>query len=75
MRLLAMNAGKMRVALMLAAVVGQFKMPCSIFQIGLMHQILLDQLRQRAVDRCLIGCIGADLVRDLFAGQRSFGRQ
>ena len=73
--LMAPAARKVRVALDLAAMVGQFKVLAALFHIGLMDNVFLDQVHQVPIDRRLIGGLGADLLGDLLLRERMFGSQ
>ncbi len=60
-------------ALKLTAMVCQFKMPRSLFQVSLMHQPFVNQVHQGSVDGGLVGGRVPDAFGNLLAGQRNIG--
>ena len=68
MGLAAACAGKMGVALMLAAIVGQLEMPCSVLEEGFVDDICFEEALQGAVNRHFIGGMRASQIGDLLLG-------
>ena len=58
-------------ALMLAAIVGQLEMPCSVLEERLVDDVSIYETFQRAINRDLVGGMGTGHVGDLLLGQRA----
>ena len=60
MRCSAVVAGEMGMALCIGAVVGQFEMPCSFSQEGLVDDTGMDEGFERSIDGDFVGCGGTE---------------
>jgi len=71
----ATGSGKMRMALIGPAAAGRFKIAGAAFQIGLMHQVVLHQGHQGAIDGSFIRTSASDSLGNLFLCKRAIGLQ
>ncbi len=67
----AIPTGEMRMATVWFAVMGEFKMPDAVSQIGIVNNIMLEQKQQSPIDRGLIHRARRHPLKNLFTGQRT----